>query len=347
MPRQCSKKRGSSAESRLVSIVLPARDAAETLVAALTSVRRQSYPHFECIVVDDGSSDATPALARRFEQADSRFRLLARPASGLVAALNAGVAAARAPWLARMDADDEMLERRLEVQLAELARRPSLGGVGSHVRIFPREELSAGRLAYETWLNSIASASDVWRHRFVECPLAHPTWLFRTELMQRFGYRDNGAAEDYDLLLRLLAAGVELGVVPEPLLRWRDHPERASRRDARYGQRRFTWLKALHLSNTVLAGRPEYVLWGYGSTGKTLCHELLARGHRPSHIVEVHPGRLGQRIQGALVVEPAALEHLRELPLIVSVAGASARSEIQAALLELGFRDADDYVFAA
>jgi len=326
--------------------VLPARDAAKTLAAALTSVRRQSFPDFECLIVDDGSRDATPSVARRFVADDPRFRLIELPASGLVAALNVGIGAARGPWLARMDADDLMARRRLEVQLAELDRRPALAGVGAHVRIFPRAGLSAGRRAYEAWLNSIGDASEVRRQRFIECPLAHPTWLFRTELMQRFGYRDTGAAEDYDLLLRILGAGLELGVVPERLLSWRDHPERASRKDPRYDQRRFTWLKALHLSSTVLQGHAEYVLWGYGSTGKTLCHELLGRGHRPSHIVELHPGRLGQRIQGALVVEPAALDALRRRPLIVSVAGAGPRSEIRAALTLLGF-GADEYVFAA
>jgi len=246
-----------------------------------------------------------------------------------------------------MDADDLMVKRRLERQLAELDRRPGLAGVGAHVRMFPRTGLSAGRLAYEAWLNSMTSEGDVRRERFVECPLAHPTWLFRTELMRSFGYRDNGAAEDYDLLLRLLGAGVELGVVPERLLHWRDHPERASRRDARYEQHRFTWLKALHLSSTVLEGRADYVLWGYGSTGKSLCHELLRLGHRPSHIVELHPGRLGQRIHGALVVEPAALAELPRLPLVVSVAGARARGEIRSALTELGFREEEHYVVAA
>ncbi|HEY6727667.1 MAG TPA: glycosyltransferase family A protein [Polyangiaceae bacterium] len=326
---------------------MPARDAAHTLAAALTSVRRQSYPHFECIVVDDGSRDATPRLVRDFEQADTRFRLLERPASGLVASLNAGVAVARAPWIARMDADDVMLRRRLELQLAQLDRQPELAGVGAHVRIFPRAGLRAGRLAYEAWLNSIADHSDVWRERFVECPLAHPTWLFRTDLMRRFAYRDNGAPEDYDLLLRVLAAGAKLGVVARRLHCWRDHPERASRLDARYSQRRFTWLKALHLSSTVLDGHDAYMLWGYGSTGKTLCHELMRLGHHPSHIVELHPGRLGQRIHGALVVEPAALGGLRNRPLIVSVAGAGPRSEIRAALERLEFREADHYVFAA
>lgn len=310
-------------------------------------MRRQSFPHFECIVVDDGSSDTTARLALRFQENDPRFRVIERPASGLVASLNAGVAAARAPWLARMDADDVMARRRLELQLAALAGQPGLAGVGTHVRIFPRKGLSDGRLAYESWLNSMAKASDIRRQRFVECPLAHPTWLFRTDLMRRFGYRDNGAPEDYDLLLRLLGAGAELGVVARRLHCWRDHPGRASRRDARYHQHRFIWLKAQHLSRTVLRGHASYVLWGYGSTGKALCRELMLLGHRPSHIVEVHPGRLGQRIHGAPVVAPAALGGLRHSPLIVSVAGASARREIREALDQFDFREAEHYLFAA
>lgn len=310
-------------------------------------MRRQSFGAFECLVVDDGSTDRTREIVREFERVDGRFRALASPGQGLIQGLNHGIAFARSPWIARMDADDLMHKRRLELQLAEVRRRPGLAGVGAHVRMFPRRALTNGRLKYEAWLNSIRSAADVYRERFVECPLAHPTWLVKRELLCRLSYRDIGAAEDYDLLLRLLSEGWELSVVPACLHLWRDHAGRASRCQSRYDQARFTWLKALHLSRTVLAERGSYTLWGYGATGKNLCHELQRRGHSPSHIVEVHPGRLGQRIQGASVVQPSALEHLRGQPLIVSVAGELARREIRQALASLGYSEPDDFVCAA
>lgn len=252
-----------------------------------------------------------------------------------------------APWVARMDADDLMVKRRLELQYAAVTRSPELAGVGTHVRMFPRRALTRGRLRYEAWLNSIQTAADVYRERFVECPLAHPTWLLKREVLARLAYRDNGAAEDYDVMLRLLAKGLPMGVVPTCLHLWRDHPGRASRQQSRYDQTRFTWLKALHLSRTVLSGWASYTLWGYGATGKSLCHALRQRGHSPSHIIEVHPGRLGQCIHGAKVVAPAALEHLRGKPLIVSVAGESARREIRQALAGFGYTEPVDFVCAA
>src|SRR6185503_6477551 len=110
-----------------------------------------------------------------------------------------------------------------------------------------------------------------------------------------------------DLVLRLLGAGVRLGVVPQPLLFWRDGPLRLSRTGAAYRLDRFTACKAYYLAHNFLAEQRSYVLWGYGDTGRALSRALRELGKDPSHIVELHPGRLGQRIFGASVVPPEAL----------------------------------------
>ena len=79
------------------------------------------------------------------------------------------------------------------------------------------------------------------------------------------------------------------------------------------------------------------MLWGYGGTGRALARALRAHGKHPSHVVEVHPGRLGNAIHGAPVVPPAALAELPRLPLVASVAGEAARGEIRAFLATLGW----------
>jgi glycosyltransferase involved in cell wall biosynthesis len=330
-----------------VSILLPFRDAEATLPACLRSLARQRLREWECVAVDDGSRDGGAAVVDAARAADPRVRRVRQPPRGLVAALRAGLAACRAPVVARMDADDLAHRERLSLQLAALDADPGLAAVGCHVRIVPRRGLTPGMRAYERWLLGIDSEQRVREEAFVECPLAHPTLAIRTSVLRRFGYRDCDWPEDYDLLLRLLAAGLRVSVVPRRLLAWRDGPARLSRTDPRYGLDRFTACKAAFLAEGLLAGRRDYVLWGYGSTGRALSRALEAHGLRPSAIVEVHPRRLHRTIRGAPVIPPDGLAARRGEPIVVSVAGAAARALIRAELARLGFHETQDYVCAA
>jgi GT2 family glycosyltransferase len=246
-----------------------------------------------------------------------------------------------------MDADDLMHRTRLARQLEAVERDGSLAGVGCHVRLFPRPRLSAGRLAYERWLCSLATPEDVARDAFVECPLAHPTFFLRREVLSAHGYADRGWPEDYDLVLRVLTAGERLGVVPAPLLLWRDGPARLSRTGAAYRLECFTACKAYYLAHNFLVGQRNYVLWGYGDTGRALSRALRDLGKEPSHIVELHPGRIGQRIFGASVVRPESLREIGAAPVVVSVAGVEARTLIRAELARMGFVEGESFVCAA
>jgi hypothetical protein len=246
-----------------------------------------------------------------------------------------------------MDADDWMHRERLGAQRAALDADPTLSGVGCHVRCFPRREIGPGLRDYETWLASIDSPWRVRQEAFVECPLAHPTWMLRREALARFEYRDAGWPEDYDLLLRLLAAGRRVGVVPRRLLGWRVHAERLSRTSETYSVARFTACKAAHLAADFLARSERYALWGYGATGRALARALEAHGRRAAAIVEIHPRRIGRTIRGAPVISRHALGPPNGTPLVVSVAGASARSLIRAELARMGWRECVDFVCAA
>jgi glycosyltransferase involved in cell wall biosynthesis len=117
----------------LVSVLLPAFDAASTLAAALASIARQTLADFECIVVDDGSGDDTAAIARVQEARDGRFRVERQEHAGIVAALRRGLHHCRGNYVARMDADDlaaprppppqvEWLERHRELAASRLPR---------------------------------------------------------------------------------------------------------------------------------------------------------------------------------------------------------------------------------
>lgn len=329
-----------------VSILLPARNAAVTLASCVASVARQTEPSWECIIVDDGSTDRTVGIVREAAARDTRFRLITMPHRGLIAALNEGLRHCRAPLVARMDADDLMHSERLAAQAHALDAGGRLAAVGCHVRLFPRRQMSARLREYESWLNSLRSPEDVSRDAYVECPVAHPSLMMRRDMMP-VRYQDRGWPEDYDLVLRMLAGGQRIGVVSRRLLLWRDGPHRMSRTDQRYDIERFTACKAHYLANGFLSRTDAYTLWGYGGTGRALCRALSPFGKNPSHIVEVKPGRLGQRIHGGLVIPPHHVQPLRGRPLVVSVARDGPRTEIRAALASMGFVEGPDFVCAA
>jgi glycosyltransferase involved in cell wall biosynthesis len=330
-----------------VSILLPAYDAAATLPACLETLRRQTEATWECILVDDGSRDATPAIAAAAAREDARIRVVARPHGGIVAALEAGLAHCRAPLVARMDADDLMHRDRLAAERAALAADPALAAVGCHVRFFPRRDMTDGLRDYERWLRSIRDEAAVRADAFVECPVPHPTLMIRREVLLTLRYRDAGWPEDYDLVLRLLAAGHRIGVVPRRLVAWRDGPGRLTRQHPAYAQPRIVACKASFLATGFLTGRDDYVLWGHGGTGRALRRALAAHGKRPALVVEVHPGRVGNRIHGAPVVAPEHLTTIAPGRLVASVAGAEPRHLIRSFLGRAGWVEGRDFVVAA
>jgi glycosyltransferase involved in cell wall biosynthesis len=330
-----------------VSILLPAFQAGATLDACLRSVVRQTEPRWECVLVDDGSTDATPDLARAWAARDDRIRVIRTVHRGLVPALAIGLEACRGATIARMDADDVMHRERLAAQLGALADGSSLAAVGCRVRLFPRARVRPGLRTYRRWLDGIDGPDRVRVDAFVECPVVHPTLMVRARVLRELGYRDAGWPEDYDLVLRMLAAGHEIGVVPRRLLAWRESPTRLWRRDARYGRPRITACKAAFLATGFLVRDETYVLCGYGATSRALRKALLAHGKRPSHIVDVHPRRIGETIHGARVMPVEALAGLRGRPIIASVAGDAVRAEIRGLLADAGLRELRDFVCAA
>src|SRR5207237_10277673 len=114
-----------------VSVLLPVWNGEAFLEQAMESILRQTLSSFELIVIDDGSTDRSAAIAEEFASRDPRMRVLRRPHEGLSAALNAGIAAARGEYVARMDADDISAPDRLRKQVAYLDAHPACVAVGA------------------------------------------------------------------------------------------------------------------------------------------------------------------------------------------------------------------------
>jgi glycosyltransferase involved in cell wall biosynthesis len=332
-----------------VSVLMPVRNAQATLEEALASILAQTLDDLEVVALDDGSTDRSPEILETAAERDPRVRVLTRPPLGLVPALERARQAARAPLLARMDADDRAESDRLEAQAALLDADANLVLVGTHVRYFPRESLGDGALRYERWLDSLESPGDLDRDLWVECPLAHPTFLMRAGAVEAGGgYRDRGWPEDYDLLLRLRMAGGGLGVVPRVLHHWREGPDRLSRTDPRYSLDAFRRLKSRFLARSpLLRERDGVLIWGAGPVGKSFARALIEEGVKIRAFVDLDPRKVGQEIHGAPVVPPEGIERFRDALGLAAVGKEGARSEIRASFAAAGWVEGRDFVAVA
>lgn len=203
-----------------VSFVIPAYNAQRYLVQAVHSVLMQTFSDFECIVVDDGSTDRTSNLLSDLAVRDGRVRPMRIPHGGIVEALNAGINAARAELIARMDADDICMPERLARQVAYMDEHPECVAVGSQVTLVDPFNSTLWNIEVKTEHDQIEA--ELFRGN--GWALFHPTALLRRQAMLDVGgYRPQYQwSEDMDLFLRLGEIG-RLANMTEALLRYRQH----------------------------------------------------------------------------------------------------------------------------
>ncbi|MCB0791179.1 MAG: glycosyltransferase [Flavobacteriales bacterium] len=228
-----------------MSVLLPFRNAAATLDAAVVSIATQTFTPWELLLIDNASADAGADIARQWAMRDERIHLVHEPRTGIAHALNKGLRTARGRYIARMDADDISLPERLERQIAHLDAHPEIGVLGTRTRFVTTVEKSSGMAWFVNWQNTILDPHMHYVKRFVDVPLAHPSVVFRRELVDEYGGYDTGPIpEDHELWLRWMDAGVRFAKLPEVLVEWRDHAARLSRTHPHYTTEAFFALKA-------------------------------------------------------------------------------------------------------
>ncbi len=207
-----------------VSVVIPTCNRAPLLRAAIDSVLGQTFRDFEIIVVDDASSDETPAMMRAL--ANDRIRYLRQDSKkGQGATRNAGLRAARGSYVALLDDDDEWLPEKLQKQVDLLDTRPA--GVGLVYTGFRKIDASSNRMIAEVRPRERGEVFDA---------LARGNWIgtcstvmLRRICFARAGYFDENLASgaDYDMWVRV-AKHFQVDCIEEPLVLYRVHGERIS-----------------------------------------------------------------------------------------------------------------------
>jgi glycosyltransferase involved in cell wall biosynthesis len=209
-----------------VSVVMPVYNGEEHLEPAIESILNQTFRELELLIVDDGSTDGTFAVLQRYARSDSRVRVFRQDHSGIVAALNRGSELARAPYLARMDADDIAFPDRLTKQVKFLDQNTGVALVGGATERISTQWRRTGVKTLPTAPGEIAT-----RLFAGEICIIHPTVVMRAKAFIDVGrYRSAfEGAEDYDLWLRM-AERFELANLPDAVLAYRIHPGQVSAR---------------------------------------------------------------------------------------------------------------------
>jgi glycosyltransferase involved in cell wall biosynthesis len=346
--------------------VLPVRNAAGTIARAITSVRAQTFSDWELVVVDDGSTDGTREILRTLARDEPRMKVIEQAPGGVAVAANAGVAAARGEFVARMDADDESHPERLaaQVEFFQAPENSGVGVVGSLVEFGGDRVASAGYALHVDWTNLLVTPEAIVLNRFVESPLVNPSVMFRRDLVARHGgWRDGDFPEDYELWLRWLDAGVRMAKVPRALLTWHDAPTRLTRTDARYGPEKFFAMKAEWIARWLVAERlsvprgsgsaratRKIFVWGAGRHTRKRAAHLEAHGVAIAGYIDVDVKKTGRGLggTGVPVLAPEALPPPDGQVFVLSyVTTRGARDYNRAQLLARGYVEGRDFLMCA
>jgi glycosyltransferase involved in cell wall biosynthesis len=198
----------------LVSIIIPCYNYGWLLPETLDSLLAQTYTNWECLIIDDGSTDNSRSVGETYASRDARFRYIHQSNKGMSAARNCGLDKARGEYIQLLDADDLLVPHKLERQVSFLEIHPTVDLLYGDVRFFRHgnlKELSkSSNMTDQDWMKGIEGQGEALINAIVETSLmvVHAP-LTRATLIQRVGRfaEDLRSAEDWEFWVRCALAG--------------------------------------------------------------------------------------------------------------------------------------------
>jgi len=319
----------------LVSVLIPMRNGERWIAETVASVQAQTCSQWELIIVNDKSDDRGPEIVSQLAHDDTRIHLLENQGEGILPALQTAFQHSRGTYITRHDHDDLMTPLRLE----EMRKAAEKGGpkalvIGLVEYFADHGELGAGFRSYATWLNETTINRTTFRDIYRECTVPSPAWLtHRNNLLDCNAFNHSFYPEDYELAFRFRKAELDLVPVNKTVLRWRDHPNRISRKSAVYADNRFTALKVRHFLEQDHNPAKALVVWGAGKRGKQIAQRLTHHGV-PFRWACNNPRKVGHEIYGVRLEDVSTLEFERNCTVLVAVGAPEERTKIQNTLVQ-------------
>jgi len=323
-PTGASPVPGALASAPTFSVLIPAYGTEAYIAAAIESVLAQSRTDWELVVVDDGSPDRLADVVARY-LSDSRIRLIRQRNAGVAAALNRAAAASKAPYLVKLDSDDFLLAGYLQAVASVLDARPDVGVVSCDAFVVDE---ACGRIQRRTYRCAFPRDIHCQPHRLAR--LLEQNFILAIATIRRTmftavgGFDDDPRViEDWDLWLRLVAAGVEIEILERPLAVYRRRFPSVSRDETgahRVGPRvEYTLQKAIrgleldpteraaaerslsrHRALDRMGGARRALLHGDAAAARRLAREALA----------LQPSLRAAAVFAGLWLAPGGLRHL-------------------------------------
>ena len=303
----------------LVSIIIPFKNPGKYFKPCLESIRNQSYPNIEVLLIDDHSKKEDVEVARMVQIKDERFQLHRSNGKGIINALQTGLDLARGEFISRMDADDLMTKDKIELMHSALLKSNQKSVCTAFVSYFASEkEIQDGFKKYENWLNKLTAEESNFTQIYKECTIPSPCWMARKLDIQNIGgFKGLTYPEDYDLVFKMYYSKFKIVSVKKILHHWRDHPNRISRTSETYQMENFTTLKLGYLLQYEI-NHERVILWGAGKKAKRIAKLLLEKKVHFDWVTE-NTNKIGKVIYGKLVHDLGRLKDKNQKVIICAI----------------------------
>jgi glycosyltransferase involved in cell wall biosynthesis len=341
------KHQAHSVYTPTISVILPFYNAEKTIKRALESISNQTYANFECIVVNNNSTDAGHKIASEYCAKDSRFMLLQESKQGVVFAFNKGLEQARGQFIARMDADDWSYPERLAYQISWFENNPDIDVVAGMATYQAHKPETGGFQRYVSWSNQIKSHHEISLKIFIESPIINPTVMWRITTSNKYGsYADGEFPEDYELWLRWMSKGAKFHKLDIPVVKWYDSDNRLTRTDQRYSDEAFFKIKTVYLAKWLKLNNPFYpevVIWGASKISRKRAALLISREIQITAFIDITQKRQVER----KIIYYQDMPSPKDIFVLVYLKEETMRSQTIQFLHKRGFREEENYLLVS
>ena len=329
----------------LVSILTPFKNTERFIGECLNSIIEQTYINWELIIIDDFSTDKSFNIAEEFSKKDSRIKLLKNSGSGIIDALQLAFKHSKGDLITRMDSDDIMQSKKLEVLVNNLQKFGEQHVAIGLVNYFSEDGIKEGYKNYEVWLNNLTKTGNNYSEIYKECVIPSPCWMVhRNDLINCDAFYPNTYPEDYDLAFRFYKYNYKCIPCEMVVHDWRDYSSRTSRTHKHYAENHFIDLKINYFLELDYNKNKDLIVWGAGTKGKKIAKTLIKK-EIPFEWICDNPNKIGRDIYGKILKPFSNLKTLKNPQSIITVANRTSQKEIKNYMKELNMIHGQDYIF--